>query len=92
MRYSTLLVAKNSYLKAFRNFELMLKTYSKEEQQARILMEYGEFYTVIDESVAKERLKKSLELYIRLTKINNKRYEEIDSLRAILKKQKKNKP
>lgn len=84
MRYSTLLVAKNSYLKAFRNFELMLKTYTIGEQKARILMEYGKFYTVIDKSVAKDRLEESLKLYIILDKMNDKKYEEIETLKKLI--------
>jgi len=75
MRYSTLLVAKNSYLKAFRNFELMLKTYTIEEQHARILMEYGKFYTVIDKDEAKEKIEEARKIYSRLSKINGKKYK-----------------
>jgi len=84
IRYSTLLVAKNSYLKAFRNFELMLKTYTIEEQQAKILMKYGKFYTVIDKNVAKEKIEEAINIYTRLSKMNGKKYEEIESLKKLI--------
>jgi tetratricopeptide (TPR) repeat protein len=78
IRYSTLLIAQNSFLKAFRNFELMLKRYKGLEQQAKILMEYGNFYTTINQNIAKEKLLDSLKLYKKLSMINNKIYKEID--------------
>lgn len=81
MRYSKLLVAQNKLLEAFKNFEIMSKTYKGIEQQAKIAMEYGEFYISINKSVAKERLQESLKLYTQLSKINNKEYIEIKSLR-----------
>jgi len=84
MRYTTILIAINKYLKAFRNFELMLKTYTIGEQQAKILMAYGEFYTVIEKSIAKEKLKKSLELYIKLSKINEKKYNQIEDIKRLI--------
>jgi len=84
MRYSTILVAINRYLKAFRNFELMLKTYTIQEQKAKILMAYGEFYIVINKSIAKEKLKKSLELYSKLSKINEKKYKQIEDIKKLI--------
>jgi len=78
MRYNLLLISQNKFLKAFKNFELMLKRYKGKEQQAKILMEYGKFYITINEEIAKEKLKESLNLYNKLSQINKKKYKEID--------------
>jgi tetratricopeptide (TPR) repeat protein len=84
-RYTTLLMAEKSYLKALRNFESMLNLYKQKERQAQILMEYGKFYINIDKNIAKEKLKASLKLYINLSKIESKEYLEIKKLELILK-------
>ncbi len=85
MRYNILLISQNKFLKGFRNFELMLKKYKGIEQQAKILMEYGRFYTTINQEIAKEKLKNSLKLYNKLSKINNKKYIEIEIINNELK-------
>ena len=41
-------------------------------------MEYGNFYTTINQNIAKEKLLDSLKLYKKLSMINNKIYKEID--------------
>jgi len=51
---------------------LMLKTYTIDRQRAKILMEYGKFYTVIDKSVAKEKIAEANKIYSRLSKMNGK--------------------
>lgn len=63
MRYSILLVSKQDYLNAFRNFENMLEIYKTKSKQAKILMSYGELYKTLDKNRAKELLEKSLKLY-----------------------------
>ncbi len=83
-RYTTLLVAQKSYLKAFRNFELMLERYKTKEKQAQMLMEYGEFYSTVDKNSSREKLEKSLEIYIELSKIKSKDYIEINKIKNLL--------
>jgi len=84
-RYTTLLVAQKSYLKAFRNFELMLETYKTKEKQAQMLMEYGEFYADVDSNTSKEKLEQSLNIYKQLSKIKSKDFSEINQIESLLR-------
>jgi len=84
-RYTTLLVAQKSYLKAFRNFELMLETYKTKEKQAQMLMEYGEFYADVDSNTSKEKLEQSLNIYKQLSKIKSKEFLEINKIKSLLR-------
>jgi tetratricopeptide (TPR) repeat protein len=83
-RYTTILIAKKDYLKAFRNLDLMLNIYKKREREAKILMDYGKLYLTIDKSSAEEKLKKSLKIYKKLSKSNKKEYQEIKSINRLL--------
>jgi len=83
-RYTTLLMAKKSYLEAFRNFEFMLEKYKAKTKQAEILMQYGKLYQSIDQQEADKKLEEALKIYTELSNKENIYSEEIKELKSLL--------
>jgi len=81
-----LLVERKMYKKARSTFESMLKTYRQKEQQAKTWMLYGIFYFDINSNRAKNKLKRSLELYTELDKENIKFYPELNEIKVLLER------
>ncbi|MBU1669438.1 tetratricopeptide repeat protein [bacterium] len=82
--HARLLGERKMYIKARAAFESMLKTYHQKEEQAETWMLYGMFYLDIDSNGAKNKLKRSLELYTELDKENVKIYPELNEIKLLL--------
>jgi tetratricopeptide (TPR) repeat protein len=90
LSYASLLAKQKRYKDANRLFKSILKRYTKTEERAKTLTSYGEFYMNIDKEGGLRKLRESLILYNKLSKIDRFSYiKDIERVEKILLKPKK---